>query len=90
MGCRLAVVEVERALDKQSQQGTLADRGLALYRIARLYCLASRLFRTAERSAGSEWPALRQDLLDLATPLPLSSKQRICQRMLRSYSVLKA
>lgn len=86
---RLSMVEVERALDKLSEQDTLAARGLALYRIAQLYCLASRLYWRVDRSAGSEWPALRQDLLDLASPLPVSAKQRICQRLLRSYFVLK-
>eukprot|EP00884_Botryococcus_braunii_P010488 jgi/Botrbrau1/19440/Bobra.0338s0062.1 len=87
--CRLAMVEVERAFDAMGDEGSLSDKGMVLYHIVRVYCLASRLFRRQDGNATSEWPALRVDLLDLAGPLPISVKRRICQRMVRSFSVLK-
>jgi hypothetical protein len=38
---------------------------------------------------GSEWPTLRSDLLELASPGTVAQRMRTTQRMMRSYSIFQ-
>lgn len=63
-----------------------------LPRNTQAYEAARQLFRRHRgliAIGGSEWPALRSDLLELAGPAPVGSKMRTAQRMMRSYSLFQ-
>jgi hypothetical protein len=38
---------------------------------------------------GSEWPSLQHDLLELARPAPVAVRLRLCQRLMRSYTIFQ-
>ncbi len=83
---------VARALGRggEGEGKDLQAEGMAVYRVVQAYHRAASLFRKHPGlAAHSEWPALRADLLDLAGTLPVSTKRRICKRMMRAYSVLQ-
>lgn len=98
--CRLGMVEVARALEQMCQEeeeeGSESAEALGWY----YYCLAveyeeaSALFRRHTSmlmggSSRSEWPALKADLIDLATPAPAHQRMRTANRMMRGYSVFQ-
>lgn len=99
VSARLAMIEVERALEALAvseggegpSAGSPEAEGLLAYRLAVAYCEAEELFRRHRgllRSAGdAEWPNLRSDLLELATPAPTEHKLRTAARMMRAYAI---
>ncbi|PRW56115.1 Nuclear control of ATPase [Chlorella sorokiniana] len=69
------------------------QRGLFAYRLAVVYEEARQLFRRHRgliALGGSEWPNIRADLLELASPGGVDSRLRVAQRMMRSYTVFQA
>ena len=89
---RMAMVELDRALAKLVDEGASAeDAGLAYVRTADAYQCAHSLFSRHKMlsSPNSEWPAMRRDLLELASPLPPRAKLRIVKRMMNVFTILK-
>ena len=86
------MVELDRALARCGDEAASAeDAGMAYARMADAYHAAHSLFARHKmlRSANSEWPAMRRDLLELASPLPSRAKLRIVKRMMNVYTILK-
>lgn len=76
----------EGAVEAREQQGLFA------YRLAVAYEDARELFRRHRgllAIGGSEWPNLRSDLLELASPGSVAQRMRTTQRMMRSYSIFQ-
>lgn len=90
--CRMAMVELDRALARCVDEAASAeDAGLTYARMADVYYAAHSLFSRHKMlsSANSEWPPMRRDLLELASPLPAHAKQRVVQRMMSVYTIFK-
>ncbi|KAK9812896.1 hypothetical protein WJX72_005387 [[Myrmecia] bisecta] len=87
--CRMAMVELERAILALLEDGSAENQGMLVYRLALVYEEAYSLFRRFDTSSGpSEWPNLRQDLIELASPLH-KQKLRTSKRMMRVYTIFK-
>ena len=86
------MVELDRALARCVDESASAeDAGLAYARMADVYHAAHRLFARHKMLASphSEWPPMRRDLLELASPLGPRAKLRIVKRMMSVYTILK-
>ena len=84
------MVELERTATQLAEEGSAEIQGLFVYRLAEVYAEAYQLFRKHDlMSPHSEWPSLRQDLVELSAPLSVKQKMRITQRMLRVYTIFK-
>ncbi|CAL5228618.1 g11782 [Coccomyxa viridis] len=93
---RMALVEAERALEHwATDEDSLEDQGAVIWRTAQVYWETAGLFRRHSgvglpgMSAQSEWHNLRQDLIELIAPGQPDTKQKICQRMQRVYSLFQ-
>ncbi|PSC72602.1 Nuclear control of ATPase [Micractinium conductrix] len=76
----------EAVVESREQQGLLA------FRLAVAFEEARELFRRHRgliAIAGSEWPNIRSDLLELAGPSAVGSKMRTAQRMGRTYAIFQ-
>ena len=92
---RVAMLEAERALEalaaaEAAGSGAAEARGLFTHRLAAAYAEAEALYRRHRgllRAQGGEWPALRADLLALASPAPAEARRASAARVMRSYSI---
>ena len=88
---RLAMIEVERALEALAARESEENSGMFIFKLALAYSEAEQLFKRHTgmfRSSGdSEWNNLRLDLLDLATPGVTGQKLRTAARMMRVYAI---
>lgn len=84
-------MELQRALDHNLEDIQDSEAvGYALYRLEKTYRACWNVFQSRDTtSERSEWPSLRKDFLELALPLPITTKQRICDRMRVTYSVFQ-
>jgi len=101
VGAKLALIEVERSLEalasceasvEAAESGTTAEaEGMLVYHLALAYSEAEELFKRHRGVFGSagaaQWPNLRADLLELATPAPADQKLRTASRMMRNYTI---
>ncbi|WIA16343.1 hypothetical protein OEZ85_013041 [Tetradesmus obliquus] len=91
--CRLAMAELERALQQQLLQfgSCAAAEGLVLHKLARVFREARAVYRLKDSSSRySEWPHLQADLLSLVAPgVPAASKLDLLTRMMRTYALLQ-
>lgn len=85
----MAMVEVERAVQALTDGETAEEQGLLMYRLALVYEEAIKLYRRHRSEACSEWRNLRTDLVQLASPLPVKSKERVVKRMCRVYNIFR-
>ena len=90
MLCRMAMIELERTISQFSDDGSAELQGMLIYRVAAVYYEAFQIFRRHDlTSSHSEWPNLRQDLVELSSPISVKQKLRIAQRMMRVYTLFK-
>lgn len=90
MLCRMAMIELERTISQFSDDGSAELQGMLIYRVAAVYYEAFQIFRRHDLiSSHSEWPNLRQDLVELSSPISVKQKLRIAQRMMRVYTLFK-
>ena len=86
----MGMIELERAVTQLAEEGSAEVQGMFVYRLAEVYGEAYQLFQKHDlMSPHSEWPNLRQDLVELSSPLSVKQKIRITQRMLRVYTIFK-
>lgn len=85
-------MELDRALARCADESASAeDAGLAYARVADAYQAAHSLFSRHKMltSPQSEWPPMRRDLLEIASPITPRAKLRIVKRMMNVYTILK-
>ncbi|DBA83396.1 hypothetical protein WJX79_000744 [Trebouxia sp. C0005] len=88
--CRMGMVEMERTVAQLAEEGSAEMQGMFVYRLATVYSEAYQLFQKHDLiSPHSEWPNVRQDLVELSGPLSVKQKLRITQRMMRVYTIFK-
>lgn len=102
MNARLAMIDVERALEDMVPAGASAEElsaqtpteglGEFWYRLAVAYDETEALYTRhkgllGSTSANAEWTQLRADMMSLASPGPTELKLRSAARMLRVYSI---
>lgn len=84
------MVELERTISQFSDDGSAELQGMLIYRTAAVFHEAFHLFSKHDLSSShSEWPNLRQDLVELSGPMSVKQKLRTAQRMMRVYSLFK-
>lgn len=84
------MVELERELMHLAEEGSAEAQGMMIYRLATLWRRAYSLFQAHDLSSSqSEWPNLRQDLVDLAGPGSLRVRLRVTKRALHVYSIFR-
>ena len=93
-GAKLEVSPAAPAPVAQAAGSMAEEQGLLAWRLAIAYSEAGDLYRRhrglVEISSRSEWPNLRGDLLELASPLsPLSHRLRTAQRVMRTYGIFQ-
>ncbi len=87
---RMGMVEMERTVAQLAEEGSAEMQGMFVYRLATVYSEAYQLFQKHDLiSPHSEWPNVRQDLVELSGPLSVKQKLRITQRMMRVYTIFK-
>lgn len=86
----MGMVELERTVSQLAEEGSAEMQGMFVYRLAAVYFEAYQLFQKHDLlSSHSEWPSVRQDLVELSGPLSVKQKLRITQRMMRVYTIFK-
>ncbi|BDA45296.1 probable nuclear control of ATPase protein 2 at C-terminar half [Coccomyxa sp. Obi] len=92
---RMAMVEVERTIQRLTEEGTPEQQGHVIWRVARVYWETRALYRqhtglgVIGLTVQSEWPNLRVDLLELVAPNSPKAKMATCHRMQRAYSLFQ-
>ncbi|CAL8471106.1 g10648 [Coccomyxa elongata] len=92
---RMAMVEVERTIQRLAEEGTPEQQGHVIWRVARVYWETRALYRqhtglgVIGLTVQSEWPNLRVDLLELVAPNSPKAKMATCHRMQRVYSLFQ-
>lgn len=56
---------------------------------ARVACMAGAGVEVLSITAQTEWPQLREDILEVASPGPPAVKKEVCLRMQRVYSLFQ-
>ena len=84
------MVELERTVTQLAEEGSAEVQGMFVYRLAVVYFEAYHIFQKHNLlSPHSEWPNVRQDLVEMSGPMSVKQKMRITQRMLRVYTLFK-
>ncbi|KAK9861781.1 hypothetical protein WJX84_003536 [Apatococcus fuscideae] len=87
--CRMAMVELERAISKSVDHHQ--DSGEVLYRLAVVLDKTSALLSQHKNSfVQAEWQNLRQDLVDIASPIPMKAKLQLSERVMRVYTIFQS
>jgi len=81
--------------DGAAAEPAAAARGALVWRAHAVFTKAAALFRRhaglgLTRTAASEWPSLRRDLVELAAPgTGPALKAAVCARVMRAYSLFQ-
>ena len=83
------MVELERAISKSVDHHQ--DSGEVLYRLAVVLDKTSALLSQHKNSfVQAEWQNLRQDLVDIASPIPMKAKLQLSERVMRVYTIFQS
>ena len=83
------MVELERAISKSMEHDQCS--GELLFRLAIVLDKASALLSQHKNSfVQAEWQNMRQDLVDIASPIPMRAKLQLSERIMRVYTIFQS
>ena len=84
----MAMVELERVISKAVDSNQAS--GELLFRLAVVLDKTHALLAQHKNSlVQAEWHNLRQDLVDIASPIPLKAKLQLSERIMRVYTIFR-
>ncbi len=85
----MAMVELEREISKAAD--TEKGSGELLFRLAVVLDKTHALLSKHKNSSVQiEWQNLRQDLVDIASPIPVKAKLQLSERIMRVYTIFQS